>query len=140
MKLGLDRLPDLGPLLTRLRGSRVGVLAHPASVNQRLHHISDVLEDAAVRPVLLFGPEHGYGGEAQDMIGVANAADPRTGAPILSLYGDHVEALSPKAEHLSQLQILLIDLADVGARYYTFVWTALLAVRVAARVGVAEPE
>ncbi|MFO0587870.1 MAG: DUF1343 domain-containing protein [Polyangiaceae bacterium] len=136
MKLGLDRLPELSPLLARLRGSRVAVLAHPASVDHRLEHISEVLERIAVRPVLLFGPEHGYGGEAQDMIGVASATDPRTGAPIVSLYGDRVEDLSPKAEHLTQAQVLVIDLADVGSRYYTFVWTALLAVRVAARVGV----
>lgn len=136
MKLGLDRLPEIDTLLARLRSSRVGVLAHPASVDQRLCHISDVLEETGVRPVLLLGPEHGYGGEAQDMIGVPNARDPRTGAPIVSLYGDRIEDLSPKVEHLSQLHVLLIDLADVGARYYTFVWTALLAVRVAARAGV----
>ena len=136
MKLGLDRLPELGLLLARLRSSRVAVLAHPASVDSRLHHVGDVLEETGVRPVLLFGPEHGYGGEAQDMIGVPNATDVRTGAPIISLYGDRIEDLSPKTEHLSQAQILLIDLADVGARYYTFVWTALLAVRIAARAGV----
>jgi len=136
MKLGLDRLPEIDTLLARLRSSRVGVLAHPASVDQRLCHISDVLEETGVRPVLLFGPEHGYGGEAQDMIGVPSARDPRTGAPIVSLYGDRIEDLSPKVEHLSQLHVLLIDLADVGARYYTFVWTALLAVRIAARAGV----
>jgi uncharacterized protein YbbC (DUF1343 family) len=136
MKLGLDRLPELPVLLSRLRGSRVAVLAHPASVDHRLRHIGDVLEEVGVRPVLFFGPEHGYGGEAQDMIGVADAVDARTGAPIVSLYGERFEDLSPRPEHLALANVLLVDLADVGARYYTFVWTALLAVRAAARAGV----
>lgn len=136
MLAGLDRLPDSAPLVARLRSSRVAVLAHPASVDRRLRHIGDVLDSLGVRPALFFGPEHGYGGEAQDMIGVADAADPRTGAPIVSLYGDRFEDLSPKPEHLAKADVLLVDLADVGARYYTFVWTALLAARAAAKAGV----
>jgi uncharacterized protein YbbC (DUF1343 family) len=133
METGLDRLPFLPALLARLRGARLGVLAHPASVDRRLTHISQVLADAGVTPTLFFGPEHGYGGEAQDMIGVASATDPRTGAPIVSLYGDRFEDLSPTSEQLAPIDLLLIDLADVGARYYTFVWTALLALRAASR-------
>jgi uncharacterized protein YbbC (DUF1343 family) len=133
---GLDRLPNLAKLLQRLRAARVGVLAHPASVTRRLVHIADVLESVGVRPRILFGPEHGYGGEAQDMIGVESAVDARSGAPIVSLYGDSFEDLIPRPEHLAEIDILLVDLADVGARYYTFVWTALMAVRAAARAGV----
>jgi uncharacterized protein YbbC (DUF1343 family) len=105
-------------------------------VNLRLAHIADVLEALGIRPVMFFGPEHGYGGEAQDMIGVASAKDSRTGSPIVSLYGEELDDLSPGAEHLAAIDTLLIDLADVGARYYTFVWTALLAVRAASRAGV----
>lgn len=116
--------------------ARLGVLAHPASVDRGIEHIGDVLARIGVKPALFFGPEHGYGGEAQDMIDVPHARDKRTGAPIVSLYGDRYEDLSPKAEHLSSIDLLLIDLADVGARYYTFVWTALLAVRAAAKAGV----
>lgn len=136
MNVGLDRLPELGPLVSRLKGARVGVLAHPASVDHDLRHIGDVLDAIGVRPTVFFGPEHGYGGEAQDMIGVADATDARTGAPIVSLYGDRFEDLSPKPEHLALADVLLVDLADVGSRYYTFVWTALLAARAAAKVGV----
>lgn len=136
MKVGLDRLPDVSALVSRLRGSRVAVLAHPASVDHDLRHIGDVLGALGVRPAIFFGPEHGYGGEAQDMIGVADATDARTGAPIVSLYGDRFEDLSPKPERLGRADVLVIDLADVGARYYTFVWTALLAVRAAAKAGV----
>jgi uncharacterized protein YbbC (DUF1343 family) len=119
-----------------MRGSRVGVLAHPASVSRELVHIADILESLAVRPALLFGPEHGYGGEAQDMIGVPSAIDARSGAPIVSLYGDNFEDLSPSPEHLASIDLLVIDLADIGSRYYTFVWTALLALRAAARASV----
>lgn len=136
MQTGLDRLPSLARVIARLKSSRVGVLAHPASVDRRLAHTSDVLLEAGVTPALFFGPEHGYGGEAQDMVGVASAKDARTGAPIVSLYGDSFEDLSPKPEHLAQIDVLLIDLADIGTRYYTFIWTALLALRAAAKAGV----
>jgi uncharacterized protein YbbC (DUF1343 family) len=139
MDLGLDRLSTSGsldPLVARLRTARVGLLAHPASVDRGLSHAAEVLARIGVRPRIFFGPEHGYGGEAQDMIGVAAATDARTGAPIVSLYGDDFGDLSPKPEHLAEIDLLLVDLADVGSRYYTFVWTALLALRAAAKAGV----
>jgi uncharacterized protein YbbC (DUF1343 family) len=136
VNVGLDRLASLPNLLARMRGSRVGVLAHPASVSRELVHIADILEALAVRPAVLFGPEHGYGGEAQDMIGVPSATDARSGAPIVSLYGDHFDDLSPSPEHLASIDLLVVDLADIGSRYYTFVWTALLALRAAARASV----
>jgi uncharacterized protein YbbC (DUF1343 family) len=136
MDVGLDRLPSLDPLVARLRASRVGLLAHPASVDRDLTHAAEILHRLAIRPRVFFGPEHGYGGEAQDMVGVASATDARTGAPIISLYGDDFGDLSPKPEHLKGIDVLLVDLADVGARYYTFVWTALLALRAAQKTGV----
>jgi uncharacterized protein YbbC (DUF1343 family) len=136
MEIGLDRLPSLPRVLARLKGGRVGVLAHPASVDHRLTHISDVLLAAGVRPALFFGPEHGYGGEAQDMVGVAAATDARTGAPIISLYGESFADLSPTQRNLAALDILVIDLADIGSRYYTFIWTALLALRAAVKAQV----
>jgi uncharacterized protein YbbC (DUF1343 family) len=136
MDVGLDLLPRSTSLLAELRGKRVGLLAHPASVDRRLVHVSTVLAELALRPAIIFGPEHGYGGEAQDMIGVPDAVCPVTGAPIVSLYGDRFEDLTPRDEHLDRIDVLLVDLADVGSRYYTFVWTALLAARAAARRGV----
>lgn len=135
MLVGLDRLPHLDSLLVELRGRRVGLLAHPASVDANLVHISQRLREVGIRPTLIFGPEHGYGGEAQDMIGVGDAVD-ASGIPVVSLYGADLADLSPKPSHLSEMDVLLIDLADVGSRYYTFVWTALLALREAARAGV----
>lgn len=136
MKVGLDRLADCDRLVGRLRGARVGLLAHPASVSREMVHAVDVLAALGVRAAIIFGPEHGYGGEAQDMVGVAGARDARSGAPIVSLYGERFEDLAPKPEHLAAIDVLVVDLADVGSRYYTFVWTALLALRAAARAGV----
>lgn len=140
MQIGLERLENddgaHGALRRELASRRVGLLAHPASVDRDMVHVSVILDRIGVRPRVIFGPEHGYGGEAQDMIGVVNAVDRLTGAPIISLYGDRFEDLTPKPEHLAEIDVLLIDLADVGSRYYTFVWTALLAVRAAARAGV----
>lgn len=135
MLVGLDRLPNLTTLVQTLKDSRVGLVAHPASVDKRLRHISDVLADLGILPQRIFGPEHGYGGEAQDMIGVDHAVDPTSGADIVSLYGNSFEDLCPKPAHLSNLDILLIDLCDVGSRYYTYVWTAWLVVKAALEQG-----
>ena len=136
MQIGLDRLSSLPGLVAELRARRVGLLAHPASVDGSLRHVSAVLASLGIAPKIVFGPEHGYGGEAQDMVGVDHATDPTTGAPIVSLYGARFDDLSPRAEHLAAIDVLLVDLADVGSRYYTFIWTALLALRACAARGV----
>ncbi len=136
MDTGLDLLASSDRLVARLRAARCGLLAHPASVDRTLAHASIVLARLGVTARIFFGPEHGYGGEAQDMIGVQGARDPASGAPIVSLYGDSLESLSPTAQHLAEIDVLVIDLQDVGSRYYTFVWTALLAARAAAKAGV----
>jgi uncharacterized protein YbbC (DUF1343 family) len=134
---GLDRIAEQDPeALATVRGRRVGLLAHPASVTRSLVHAKDVLQSAGALVGALFGPEHGYGGEAQDMIGVQGASDPETGAPIHSLYGDTFASLSPRREWLEGLDALVVDLQDVGSRYYTFVWTAVLCARACAAAGV----
>jgi uncharacterized protein YbbC (DUF1343 family) len=135
LRTGLDRLATHPKLGQELRASRVGLLAHPASVDRRLVHARSVLDALGVSVKVVFGPEHGYGGEAQDMIGVADARDAQ-GTPIRSLYGEKFEDLSPKPEDLAAIDLLVVDLQDVGARYYTFVWTAVLAMRACARAGV----
>ena len=135
MLTGLDRLAESPELAGKLRDERVGLLAHAASVTRDLVHASLVLERIGIHPRVLFGPEHGYGGEAQDMIGVADATDAR-GAPVRSLYGARFDDLSPRREDLEKIDCLLIDLQDVGSRYYTFVWTAVLAARACLKHGV----
>jgi uncharacterized protein YbbC (DUF1343 family) len=122
--------------LELLRGRRVGLLCHPASVTADLVHAADRLLAAGVKITRLFGPEHGVRGEAQDMIGVDAERDRRTGLPVTSLYGSSPESLEPSPESLADIDVLLVDLQDVGSRYYTYVWTMALSLKAAARAGV----
>jgi uncharacterized protein YbbC (DUF1343 family) len=137
MRTGLDRLAEDERIAERLRGRgrRFGLVAHPASVTRGLVHVRRVLEGVGARPSIVFGPEHGYGGEAQDMIGVGDARD-RDGVPVRSLYGARYSDLSPRPEDLAGLDLVVLDLQDVGSRYYTFVWTAVLVVRACAARGI----
>lgn len=137
VQCGLDRLLCDPEALQSLRGARVGVLAHPSSVTRQFEHIIDALVALGIRPVRLFGPEHGLRGEAQDMVAVSGEVDSWTGIPTVSLYGHTEESLTPSEADLDGLDIVLVDLLDVGARYYTFVYTALLMVRACNRAGIA---
>ena len=132
---GLDIL--CAERLDLCRGRRVGVLCHPASVDAQLVHVVDRLMAAGVRPVRLFGPEHGVRGEAQDMVSVAGEHDRHTGIVVSSLYGQSPESLQPTQEALADTDVLLVDLQDIGSRYYTFIWTMALSMQAAARAGVA---
>ena len=135
VQTGLDVLLEDG--IGGLRGRRIGVLCHPASVSRRLVHIVDALAAARVNLTRLFGPEHGIRGEAQDMVGVDGDRDSRTGISVTSLYGESAESLAPTSAALSDIDVLVVDLQDVGSRYYTFVWTMALCLQSAARAGVA---
>lgn len=125
VRTGLDRWLDEGPGIAGLAaGVRLGLVAHPASVDRWLRHAVDALaarDDA--RLVRLFAPEHGLRGEAQDMETVGDSIDADTGLPVRSLYGSDPSTLRPRAEDLSDLDAVVVDLQDVGARYYTFVYT-----------------
>jgi len=134
VQTGLEVL--LGERLDLLAGRRAGLLCHPASVDSRLRHVVDALAAAKVKLGRLFGPEHGIRGEAQDMIGVTGGRDRRTGIPLTSLYGDSFESLAPSPAALADIDVLVVDLQDVGARYYTFVWTMALCMQAAARQGI----
>jgi uncharacterized protein YbbC (DUF1343 family) len=117
-----------------LRGLRVGLVTHPAAVDARLHHVGELLAEApGVRLAALFGPEHGLMGEAQDLIGVGHGQDPYSGLRTYSLYGDTFDSLRPTEEQLRGLDALVIDMQDVGSRYYTFQATMLLCLEAAAR-------
>ncbi len=133
---GLDRIAagDAGAC-AKIRGRTIGLVAHPASVDRRLVHARHVLTRAGAKIAALFGPEHGFGGEAQDMAAVGSGRE-RGEVPVHSLYGTSEAALSPTAEQLAGLDAIVVDLQDVGARYYTFVWTAALVLRAAAAAGV----
>ena len=129
---GLEVLLDRH--LPWLRGRRLGLLAHQASVTRDLAHVAQLLNDLrGVRLARLFAPEHGLWGAAQDHAPVASTRDQVTGLEVWSLYG---EQRAPTPQTLAGLDALVVDLQDVGARYYTFVWTLALAMRECARAGV----
>lgn len=138
-RTGLDRVAAGDPeVLRSLRGRKLGLLAHPASVaraGDALVHAHDVFVRQQLDVCVLFGPEHGYGGQAQDMIAVGEES--AAGGPrVYSLYGAREEDLSPRPEWLHGLDAVVIDLQDIGSRYYTFVWTAVLVLRACAAQGV----
>jgi uncharacterized protein YbbC (DUF1343 family) len=126
---GLDVLARRLPHL--LRGRRVGLLCHQASVTRDLEHAAHTIGRLrGARLTALLGPEHGLAGAAQDHAPVASA---RGAIPVHSLYG---RRLVPDQRLLRKLDVLVVDLQDVGARYYTFVWTMALAMRACAQAGV----
>ena len=133
VKSGLDRWAADG--FAALAGLKVGLLVHPASVDARLQHATDLLAQAeGVKLKALFGPQHGILGQTQDnMIEWKSFTDSKTGVPVYSLYGRHRQ---PTAKMLADLDVLVIDLQDVGARYYTFIWTMLLCLEACAAAGV----
>ena len=134
--LPVDRLADLWP--SRLRGRRAGALLHAASVNAALVPTLSVLEamnaTGDIKLAALFGPQHGFETTTQDnMIEWRGYRHPRLNIPVHSLYGEHRE---PTDGMLEGLEVLFVDLVDVGARYYTFIWTMLLCMQAAARRGI----
>ena len=119
----------------RLRGQRVGIVCNPASVDAAFCHVIDrVVATPGAALAGLFGPQHGFHSVAQDnMIETPHARHPRYGVPVYSLYSDTRE---PTAEMLSGLDLLVIDLQDVGTRVYTYVYTMANCLRAARRHGV----
>jgi uncharacterized protein YbbC (DUF1343 family) len=121
-----------------LRGQRVGAILNPTSVDARFHHLADLLARAPdVALSALFGPEHGVRGEAQYMEAVGQTVDARTGVPVYSLYGTSFDSLRPRPEWLANLDVVVFDIQDVGARYYTYLATMALAMEACAQAGVA---
>jgi uncharacterized protein YbbC (DUF1343 family) len=127
LSLGTDRLLASG----RLNGRRVGIVCNPASIDRELRHIADRLADArtpaaraeAGGPVLaaIFGPQHGFRSDVQEnMIETGHGCDPLRHVPVYSLYS---ETREPTAQMLCDVDLLVIDLQDVGTRIYTYIYT-----------------
>jgi len=130
---GCDRLLREAQILA---GRAYGLLAHGASITAECRPLHLALAASpAGPPAALFGPEHGYWGVEQDMVATADARDPWTGVPVVSLYGDSADSLRPRPEAFAGLELLLIDLQDVGCRYYTYAATAVWAAEVALAAG-----
>lgn len=129
--LGSTRLLASG----RLRGRRVGIVSNPASIDAHFRHVADAVTAApGVTVGALFGPQHGFRSDVQDnMIETPHATDPLRGVPVYSLYSDTRE---PTAAMLKGLDALVVDLQDIGARIYTYVYTMANCLRACARHGV----
>jgi uncharacterized protein YbbC (DUF1343 family) len=129
--LGSNRLFDSGVL----KGRRIGVVANPASIDGSFRHVVDRAAAAdGVTLAAIFGPQHGFRADLQDnMIESPHAADARRRVPVYSLYS---ETREPTAAMLEGLDALVVDLQDIGARIYTFVYTMANCLRAGARHGV----
>ena len=129
---GIDRLLTVDRRL--IAGRRVGLVCNPASVDGRLAHTADRLHaDPDVTLAALFGPQHGFRSDLQDnMIETPHGEDRRRQVPVFSLYSDTRE---PTADMLAGLDVLVIDLQDVGTRVYTYIYTMANCLRAAARRG-----
>jgi uncharacterized protein YbbC (DUF1343 family) len=135
VKTGLDVLCE--QQFAPLKRKRVGLVTHPAALSADLCPATELFVAAPWgKLVRLFGPEHGLAGTAQDLEGVAGESRGAiAGVPVVSLYGDTIESLKPTHEQLRDLDILVIDLQDVGSRYYTFQATMLYCLEACAPLG-----
>ena len=130
-------VPGLTRLLAsrQLEGLRVGLVCNPASVDAQIAHATDLVFCApGVTLAALFGPQHGFRSDLQDnMIESPHASDAIRRVPVYSLYSDTRE---PTAEMVKGLDVLVVDLQDVGARIYTFIYTMANCLRAARRHGI----
>ncbi|MGB3470081.1 MAG: DUF1343 domain-containing protein [Erythrobacter sp.] len=130
---GIDRLLADPALLDQLKGKRVALIAHPASVTADLTHSLDALIAAGVNVTSAFGPQHGLKGDKQDnMVESGDEMDAQYGIPVFSLYG---EVRRPTGQMMSSADVFLFDLQDLGCRIYTFVTTLLYLLEEAAKAG-----
>jgi len=123
IRLGIDRIEEKWP--KELKGAKVALLVHQASVNSNLKYTWDVFSHfAKVKVKALLAPQHGLFGETQDnMIEWEDFRDTSTGLPVYSLYG---KSRKPLPYMLEGIDGIVVDLLDVGSRYYTYIWTLYL--------------
>ncbi|MGV8039399.1 MAG: exo-beta-N-acetylmuramidase NamZ domain-containing protein [Thermoanaerobaculaceae bacterium] len=133
VRTGLDRLAADPALIA---GRRFAVLANQASVTAELVTAWRVLAGHGGELVRVLAPEHGLWGVAQDMEAVGEESEPAVGMPVHSLYGSSVDTLAPRPEWLEGLAALVVDLPDIGTRYYTFAATLAHAMAACEKAGV----
>lgn len=125
---GLDIL--INEDFKRLHGKRIGIVCNQASISRGLKHVLELLiplhQNGQLKIEAVFGPQHGLWGHTQDnMIEWEGYTDVTSGFKIFSLYGENRKPTPPM---LKNLDIIMIDLQDVGSRYYTFIWTMALVI------------
>jgi uncharacterized protein YbbC (DUF1343 family) len=129
--LGLERLLDSG----RLDGRRVAIVCNPSSVDGQLRHAADrIAAHPRARLAAIFGPQHGFRSDVQEnMIESGHAHDETRRVPVYSLYS---ETREPTAEMLRDVDLLVVDLQDVGTRIYTYIYTMANCLTAARKHGV----
>jgi uncharacterized protein YbbC (DUF1343 family) len=128
VRLGLERLLD-GPDRQLIAGQRVGLVCNPASVDSALVHAADRLLSGDWKLTALFGPQHGFHSDLQEnMIESPHARDAKRRIPVHSLYS---ETREPTAAMLADVDVLVVDLQDVGTRIYTYIYTVANCLRAA---------
>ncbi len=132
VRSGLEVL--LGGHLDSLKGARVGLCCNQTAVDRDLEHAVDRLQAAGIDLVRLFAPEHGVRATVQDMVGLDELVDPVSGLPVVSLYTDSAASLHPDPATLHDLDVVLFDIQDIGARFYTYQATMGFIMAVAGRV------
>jgi len=132
VQTGLENLMASPP--SWLRGKRLGLLSNPASVDRQFRHAARLIAERFPGQLwALFSPQHGFFAEKQDnMVESSDMIDPISGLPVFSLYG---RTRQPSDEMLDPIDILLVDLLDVGTRVYTFATTLSYCMEAAARKG-----
>ncbi|MGZ3669371.1 MAG: exo-beta-N-acetylmuramidase NamZ domain-containing protein, partial [Bdellovibrionota bacterium] len=132
MKLGIEVFLADKKRLKALKGKRVALVCHPASVDHSMRHSFDLLH-AKVGLSAAFGPQHGAKGDKQyNMVESDDVIDPDTGVPIFSLYG---KVRRPTREMMETFDVLVYDLQDLGCRIYTFATTLLYVMEECAKAG-----
>lgn len=119
----------------KLKGRKVGIVSNPASVDATFAHITDVLTQAPhVTLGAIFGPQHGFRSDVQDnMIETPHGNDGRRQVPVFSLYS---ETRQPTGDMLRHVDVMVVDLQDIGARIYTYIYTMANCLRACAKHGV----
>ena len=118
-----------------LRGRKLGVLTNPTGVLRDQTHIVDSMVAAGLTPTAVFGPEHGFRGTAQAGGSEGDYLDPRTQVPVFDAYGATATKLAGLFTK-SGIDTLVFDIADVGARFYTYIWSMYTAMQAAVPTGV----
>ena len=115
IKTGADNYEKYLPLL---KDKKVGIVTNQTGILSDKTHLVDFLLEKKVAVQTIFAPEHGFRGTADAGEHVVDGKDPKTGLPIISLYGDNKK---PKAAQLAGIDVMIFDLQDVGARFYTYI-------------------
>ena len=128
--MGAERMDQIRQLLA---GKRVGLIVNQTSILEKEQkHVLDAFLENGIQVVKVFAPEHGFRGTADAGAEVKDSRDIKTGLPIISLYGKNKK---PTAEQLADLDVVVFDIQDVGARFYTYISTMQYAMEACAANG-----